>query len=96
MHFSFTVYYNNCGYLEPPICFYFLFQARGDVMPGFRILPARREAKAGWVVETTHDSGRVEISIIMASKAEAEAAADRWIHLDEEWAAIDGLKGASS
>lgn len=61
-------------------------------MPGFRIMPAKREAKVGWNVEITHDSGRVETSIIMASKAEAEAAADRWVHLDEDWAGIDGLK----
>ena len=57
-------------------------------MSTFRILPVGYEAELGWVVETTHQNGTVEISVIFASHAEAQAAAAAWEHLDEEWAAV--------
>jgi hypothetical protein len=57
-------------------------------MPTFRILPVAPGAENGWIVETTHDSGVVERSVVFASQEEAQAAADRWLHLDEDWAGV--------
>lgn len=57
-------------------------------MPKFRILAAERAADRGWVVETTHSSGVVERSIAYPTKSKAQAAADSWVHLDEDWAKI--------
>jgi hypothetical protein len=57
-------------------------------MPIFRILPVDLDTKFGWVVETTHESGIVEKSIVLSSRAEAQAAADSWTHLDDDWAAV--------
>jgi hypothetical protein len=56
------------------------------IMPIFHILPVAPAAENGWVVETTHDSGVAERSIIFASQEEAQAAADSWP--DEDWAAV--------
>jgi hypothetical protein len=58
------------------------------VAPTFRILPATPGAEGAWIVETTHGSGIVERSIEFASRKKAEAAADQWTYLDEDWAAI--------
>ena len=57
-------------------------------MPSFRILPRNLDAKLGWVVETTHGSGIVETSIVYPTRAQAQVAADSWIHLDEDWAKV--------
>jgi hypothetical protein len=57
-------------------------------MPIFRILPVAPAAENGWVVETTHDSGVAERSIVFASQKEAQAAADSWEDLDDDWAAV--------
>jgi hypothetical protein len=57
-------------------------------MPTFRILPVVPGAENGWIVETTHDSGIVERSVVFASQEEAQAAADRWLDLDEDWATV--------
>jgi hypothetical protein len=65
-----------------------MWEAGLMVAPTFRILPATPGAEDAWIVETTHDSGVVERSIVFASRAEAQAAADQWIYLDEDWAAI--------
>jgi hypothetical protein len=54
-------------------------------MTRFNIVPADICSKAGWVVKTTHDSGVVDTSIVYASQAKAQAAADSWEHLDEDW-----------
>jgi sorbitol-specific phosphotransferase system component IIBC len=61
-------------------------------LPTFRILPVASGPDDGWVVETTHDSGVVERSIVFASQEEAQAAADSWQHLDEDWAAVAPLR----
>jgi hypothetical protein len=58
------------------------------VMQIFRILPVTHGVTNGWVVETTHENGVVETSVVFATREEAQAAADSWIHLDEDWAAI--------
>ena len=57
-------------------------------MSTFRILPASPETGFGWIVETTHDTGIVEVSVTLTSYAEAQAAAASWEHLDEDWAAV--------
>ena len=57
-------------------------------MPTFRILPAYADADLGWIVETTHESGMIETSVVLPSREKAQAAADSWAHLDEDWAAI--------
>jgi hypothetical protein len=57
-------------------------------MPTFRIIPINRDADLGWVVETTHESGIVEKSIVYRTQTEAQAAADSWEHLDEDWAKV--------
>jgi hypothetical protein len=59
-------------------------------MPTFHILPVAvaQAAEKGWVVQTTHDSGVAERSIVFASQEEAQAAADSWQDLDEDWAAV--------
>jgi hypothetical protein len=54
----------------------------------FRILPLSRDVDLGWVVETTHGSGIVETSIVYPTQAKAQAAADSWVHLDEDWAKV--------
>jgi hypothetical protein len=54
----------------------------------FRILPRSLDADLGWVVETTHESGIVETSIMYPTREKAQAAADSWIHLDEDWAKV--------
>jgi hypothetical protein len=54
----------------------------------FRILPRSPDADLGWVVETTHESGVVETSIVYQTQATAQKAADSWIHLDEDWARV--------
>jgi|HubBroStandDraft_5_1064220.scaffolds.fasta_scaffold2029055_2 hypothetical protein len=62
------------------------------VLPTFRILPVGPGAQDGWIVETTHDGGVVERSVVFASQEEAQAAADSWLHLDEDWAAVAPLR----
>ena len=57
-------------------------------MPTFRVLPATPGAENGWIVETTHESGVVERSVVLVSEVDAKAAADKWQHLDEDWAAV--------
>lgn len=57
-------------------------------MSTFRILPVSMHADLGWVVETTHETGIVETSVVLASHAQAQAAVDRWQYLDEDWAAV--------
>ena len=48
-------------------------------------------ADTGWIVETTHDNGLVETSVFLPSQAKAQAAADSWKYLDEDWAAIGAV-----
>jgi hypothetical protein len=62
------------------------------ISPKFRILPVAPGPDNGWIVETTHAGGVVERSVVFASEEEAQAAADRWLHLDEDWAAIAPLR----
>ena len=57
-------------------------------MSTFRVLPASLAADAGWIVETVHENGVVEKSVVLTSRVEAQAAADSWEHLDEDWAAV--------
>jgi hypothetical protein len=42
----------------------------------------------GWVVETTHDNGAVDVSVVYGSQADAQRAADGWAYLDEDWAEV--------
>ena len=58
------------------------------ITPTFRILPVTPDPEDGWVVETTHESGVVERSVVFATQAEAQAAADSWQDLDEDWDAV--------
>ena len=58
------------------------------MIPTFRVLPVSLGAENGWVVETTHESGVVERSVVYATQAEAQAAADSWQDLDEDWEAV--------
>ena len=55
------------------------------VMPTFRILPAQLDEKLGWIVQTTHDNGVVETSIVFESQEKAQIAVVDWTHLDEDW-----------
>jgi hypothetical protein len=57
-------------------------------MPTFRVLPVSPGAENGWFVETTHEGGVVEKSVVLASQAVAQAAADSWQDLDEDWDAV--------
>jgi hypothetical protein len=57
-------------------------------MPTFPVLPVLLGSESGWVVETTHESGVVERSVVFATQAEAQAAADSWQDLDEDWDAV--------
>jgi hypothetical protein len=57
-------------------------------MPTFRILPVNLDADRGWIVKTTHESGVVDTSIVYATQMKAQAAADSWEHLDEDWAKV--------
>jgi hypothetical protein len=55
----------------------------------FRIFPADMDAATtGWVVKTTHDDGKVDTSIVYGTRAKAQAAADTWTYLDEDWAKV--------
>jgi hypothetical protein len=58
------------------------------MMPTFRVLPVLLGAENGWIVETTHESGVVERSVVFATQAEARAAADSWQDLDADWEAV--------
>ena len=57
-------------------------------MATFQILPSDQDAKIGWVVKTTHDDGTVDTSIRYETHTKAQAAADSWVHLDEDWAKV--------
>jgi hypothetical protein len=57
-------------------------------MTTFRILPVGRDADQGWVVESTHGTGIVETSVVLPTREKAQASADSWIHLDEDWARV--------
>jgi hypothetical protein len=57
-------------------------------MSTFRILLVTPGAEKGWIVETTHESGLVERSVAFASQPKAQAAADSWLYLDGDWAAV--------
>jgi len=54
----------------------------------FRILPRSHDSDLGWIVETTHESGIVERSIVYSTQEKAQKAADSWVHLDEDWAKV--------
>ena len=54
----------------------------------FRILPRSLDSDLGWIVETTHESGTVERSIVYSTREKAQKAADSWLHLDEDWAKV--------
>jgi hypothetical protein len=58
------------------------------LMPTFRVLPVPSGAQNGWLVETTHENGVVERSAVFATEAKAQAAADSWRDLDEDWDAV--------
>jgi hypothetical protein len=57
-------------------------------MATFQILPVDKDGEIGWVVKTTHDDGTVDTSIRYETQAKAQAAADSWINLDEDWAKV--------
>ena len=57
-------------------------------MPRFRVLPVSSGSEDGWVVETTHENGVVDTSVVLASQAVAQCAADSWQDLDEDWDAV--------
>jgi hypothetical protein len=57
------------------------------MMPSFRVLPVSLGAENGWVVETTHESGVVERSVVFATQAEGQAG-DSGQDLDEDWEAV--------
>ncbi len=57
-------------------------------MATFQILPVDKDGKIVWVVKTTHDDGTVDTSIRYETRAQAQAAADGWIYLDEDWARV--------
>ncbi len=57
-------------------------------MSTFRVLPVSLDADFGWIVETIHETGIIERSVVLASRAQAQAAADSWQYLDENWAAV--------
>jgi hypothetical protein len=58
-------------------------------MATFEILPTNLDGKLAWVVKTTtHATGVVDTSIRYPTRAEAQAAADSWEHLDEDWAKV--------
>jgi hypothetical protein len=57
-------------------------------MTTFRLSPADPNGKIGWVVKTIHDDGRVDTSIVYETRAKAQAAADSWTNLDEDWAKV--------
>jgi hypothetical protein len=46
------------------------------------------DGKTGWVVRTTHDDGTVDTSIRYETRTQAQAAADSWTNLDEDWARV--------
>jgi hypothetical protein len=57
-------------------------------MTTFRIVPANLDSATGWVVKTKHDNGVIDTSIVYATREMAQAAADTWTHLDEDWAKV--------
>jgi hypothetical protein len=57
-------------------------------MPTFHVLPIQLGVEWGWVVQTTHDNGVVETSIVFESYEKAQVAANAWTHLDEDWAKV--------
>jgi hypothetical protein len=59
-----------------------------SAMTTFQILPVDLDPKGGWVVKTTHDDGKIDISIVYDTQAKAQAAADSWTYLDEDWAKV--------
>jgi hypothetical protein len=57
-------------------------------MPTFQILPAAPVSDTGWVVRTKHDNGVIDTSVVYQTREKAQAAADTWTHLDEDWARV--------
>jgi hypothetical protein len=57
-------------------------------MATFLVLAVDLDSSIGWVVKTTHDNGIIDTSIVYETRERAQAAADSWTHLDEDWAKV--------
>ena len=57
-------------------------------MATFLVLAVHLDSSIGWVVKTTHDNGIIDTSIVYETRERAQAAADSWTHLDEDWAKV--------
>jgi hypothetical protein len=57
-------------------------------MTTFRIVPVNLDSDTGWVVKTKHDNGVTETSVVYPTRETAQAAADTWTNLDEDWAKV--------